>query len=182
MWMRSSATQRSTSAATEAIDLHSLIDEVAEAFRLAGADVIVAPVPSLIYDCRPVALKRALRNLIENAVRYGGSALVSAVTHPGTVTIAVEDDGPGLPPDQIEDAFQPFVRLEPSRSTETGGIARFGIQVNGHLSWRISSRKSGFQLAALRRDLTLPLRLFARTRPRAKRRTTAMFFAPWPVR
>jgi hypothetical protein len=59
---------------------------------------------------------------------------------------------------------------------------RFGIQVNGHLIWRISSRKSGFQLAALRRDLTLFLSLFARTKPRAKRRTTAMFFAPWPVR
>ena len=85
------------------------------------ADVVIAPFPPLIYPCRPVALKRCFRNLIENAVRYGGNALVSAVTQQDAVTIAVEDDGPGVPPDQIEDAFQPFVRLEPSRSPETGG-------------------------------------------------------------
>src|SRR5712691_4850736 len=59
---------------------------------------------------------------------------------------------------------------------------RYGIQVNAHLSWRIWSRKSGLQLAVLRRVLTLPLVLLARTRPRAKRRTMAMFLAPWPVR
>ena len=60
--------------------------------------------------------------------------------------------------------------------------ARHGIQVNGHLSWRISSRNFGSQPAHFRRVLTLPLALLARTRPRAKRLTTAMFLAPWPVR
>ena len=61
-------------------------------------------------------------------------------------------------------------------------LARHGIQVNGHLSWRISSRNFGSQPAHFRRVLTLPLALLARTRPRAKRLTTAMFLAPWPVR
>src|SRR6202035_2579524 len=55
---------------------------------------------------------------------------------------------------------------------------RHGIQVNGHLSGRISRRKAGFQPAFLRRVLTLPFDLLARTRPRAKRRT----LAPWAVR
>ena len=63
-----------------------------------------------------------------------------------------------------------------------GMSARHGIQVNGHLSWRISSRNFGSQPAHFRRVLTLPLALLARTRPRAKRLTTAMFLAPWPVR
>src|SRR5712671_2240384 len=61
-------------------------------------------------------------------------------------------------------------------------LARHRIQVNGYLSWRISSRNLGSQPARFRRVLTLPLHLLARTRPRAKRRTMAMFLAPCPVR
>jgi signal transduction histidine kinase len=147
-----------TTEATEAIDLRGLVGEVTEAFRLGGADVVVAPFPSVIYPCRPVALKRALRNLIENAVRYGGNALVSAVAQQDAVTIAVEDDGPGLPPDQIEDAFQPFVRLEPSRSTETGGIglglaiARSIVKAHGG-TLTLTNRPEG----GLRAEIRLPL-------------------------
>jgi signal transduction histidine kinase len=148
-----------TTEATEAIDLHNLLGEVAEAFCLAGADVVVAPFPSLTYACRPVALKRALRNLIENAVRYGGGkARVSAVTHQDAVTIAVEDEGPGLPPDRIEDAFQPFVRLEPSRSTETGGIglglaiARSIVRAHGGSLILVNRPEGG-----LRAEIRLPL-------------------------
>jgi len=58
-----------TTEATEAVDLHGLVAEVTEAFCLNGADVVIAPFPPLIYACRPVALKRCFRNLIENAVR-----------------------------------------------------------------------------------------------------------------
>jgi len=147
-----------TTEATEAIDLHNLLGEVAEAFCLAGADVVVVPFPSLTYACRPVALKRALRNLIENAVRYGGKARVSAVTHQDAVTIAVEDEGPGLPPEQIEEAFQPFVRLEPSRSTETGGIglglaiARSIVRAHGGSLILVNRPEGG-----LRAEIRLPL-------------------------
>jgi Glutamine amidotransferase class-I len=59
---------------------------------------------------------------------------------------------------------------------------RQGFQVNGHLSWRISRRKRGFQLADFLRVFMLPLVLLARMRPRAKRRTIAMFLAPCPLR
>ena len=76
----------------------------------------------------------------------------------------------------------PLIVFQYPLATGQGYPARHGIQVNGHWSCRISSRNCGFQLALLRRVLTLPLRLLARTRPRAKRRTAAMFFAPWPVR
>jgi signal transduction histidine kinase len=147
-----------TTEATEAVDLHSLVAEVTEAFCLSGANVVVAPFPPLTYACRPVALKRSLRNLIENAVRYGGNARVSAVTYQGTVTIAVEDDGPGVPPDQIEDAFQPFVRLEPSRSTETGGIglglaiARSIVKAHGGTATLVNRPEGG-----LRAEIHLPL-------------------------
>jgi signal transduction histidine kinase len=146
-----------TTEVTEAVDLHGLVAEVTEAFCLNGADVVITPFPPLIYACRPVALKRCFRNLIENAVRYGGNALVSAVTQRDAVTIAVEDDGPGVPPDQIEDAFQPFVRLEPSRSTETGGIglglaiARSIVKAHGG-TLTLSNRLEG----GLRAEIHLP--------------------------
>src|SRR5450830_1581902 len=66
--------------------------------------------------------------------------------------------------------------------TDIARATRLGIQVNGHLSCRIWRRKPGFQPALLRRVLTLPFDLLDRTRPRTKRRITAMFLAPWPAR
>lgn len=111
-----------TTEETRVVDLRDLLDEVAADFRLAGKDVVDGDVASVEYPCRPVALKRAVRNLIENAVRYGGSARLSVGRRGDVVVIAIDDRGPGLPPDRIEHAFEPFVRLEASRSVETGGI------------------------------------------------------------
>ena len=75
-----------------------------------------------------------------------------------------------------------MLSLVTNHGRSTPLVSRHGIQVNGHLSWRISSRNFGSQPAHFRRVLTLPLALLARTRPRAKRLTTAIFLAPWPVR
>ena len=75
----------------------------------------------LVWRGRPVSLKRAVANLVENAVRYGGSATVGlAAGEEATITVA--DEGPGIPADRLEDVFEPFVRLETSRSRETGGV------------------------------------------------------------
>ncbi len=73
---------------------------------------------------RTVALRRAVRNVIENAVRYGERARVTVTQTetPKEARVVVEDDGPGLPADDIERVFEPFVRGEGSRSRETGGI------------------------------------------------------------
>jgi len=112
---------------TQSLDLRALCAELADQFALSGADVEIASGAPFPLACRPVALKRALRNVIENAVRYGGCARIS-LTRPATpsgseaVAIRIDDDGPGLPADQMEDAFKPFVRLEASRNAATGGI------------------------------------------------------------
>lgn len=107
---------------TVELDLAVPVGEVIAEFQLAGADVAgdrLDPVPAA---CRPVSLKRALRNLVENAVRYGGSARVSVYHDGGDAVIDVIDHGPGIAENRIEDAFKPFVRLEESRNAETGGI------------------------------------------------------------
>ncbi|MBC7950496.1 MAG: HAMP domain-containing protein, partial [Rhodospirillaceae bacterium] len=76
----------------------------------------------LVCDCRPLALKRALANLVENAARYGEKATVYAARVGRDVQILIEDVGPGIPDDSMEKVFTPFYRIEPSRSRKTGGI------------------------------------------------------------
>ncbi len=146
-----------TAEETQRIAIDGLMRDVAEEFRLAGADVSEAGLSPVVYPCRPVALKRALRNLVENAVRYGGGARLTMQSSSEALAIVVEDDGPGLPPDRIEDAFQPFVRLEPSRSVETGGIglglaiARSIVRAHGG-TLTLENRSEG----GLRAEIRLP--------------------------
>lgn len=104
------------------VDVTALVDDVVEEFREAGAEVAFAPAPRLVATLRPNGLKRALRNLVDNAVKYGGSASVSVSQQDSGIVIAVEDDGPGIAADQIEQVTQAFYRVEGSRSRETGGI------------------------------------------------------------
>ncbi|WP_158926487.1 ATP-binding protein [Acidisphaera sp. S103] len=74
-------------------------------------------------QARSLSLKRVFVNLVANAVNYGGSARVRLVTRdPRMVTVEVEDDGPGIPPSELDRVFEPFHRGEPSRNRETGGV------------------------------------------------------------
>lgn len=116
------AREEAASEDTRAVDLTALVDSVCADFADTGADVTFAGGEKQTCACRPVALKRALRNLIENAVRYGGGARIRLVADAGEFRILVEDDGPGVAPEAIERIFEPFVRLEDSRSRETGGV------------------------------------------------------------
>jgi signal transduction histidine kinase len=72
--------------------------------------------------CQPVAIKRAFANLMDNAIKYGGCARVNLSRSGDRAAISIEDDGPGIPPDKAEIAFEPFRRLEGSRNRETGGV------------------------------------------------------------
>jgi two-component system sensor histidine kinase CpxA len=70
----------------------------------------------------PGLLARALANLVRNALRYAGNARIQAVADGESVCLTVSDTGPGVPADQLEQIFDPFYRLEPSRNNETGGV------------------------------------------------------------
>lgn len=104
------------------LDLLALIDALADDAADAGTVIAVegglrAPVAG-----RPLALKRCLQNLIDNARAYGGGALHIVVEDGATVvTVRVLDDGPGIPAAELERVFEPFHRLEGSRSRNTGG-------------------------------------------------------------
>jgi len=107
---------------TRKVDLAALIGSLCEDLADIGMDATFADAAAAPYACRPAALKRAIRNLIENAVAYGTRARVRLEDGAGNISIVIDDDGPGIAEADFERVFAPFVRLEDSRSRETGGI------------------------------------------------------------
>ncbi|MEN3746945.1 ATP-binding protein [Sphingomonas sp. HF-S3] len=104
------------------VDLSSLIDAVVEDFRDLDMNVTFEEAPKLRMHLRPALMRRAVRNLIENAVKYGGGAEVLLESSTDRVAIRVCDRGPGIPEAKLGHVFTPFIRLEESRNRETGGI------------------------------------------------------------
>lgn len=138
--------------------LRTILDEAGDA-KPEAADRLSYEGPShLIVQARPLALKRAIANLVSNAVNYGGSATIRLHSSTGGLVIVdVEDQGPGVPPQEWERVFEPFHRGEPSRNRETGGvglglpIARNIIRAHGG-DIVLSNRPSG----GLKATITLP--------------------------
>ncbi len=112
----------------EVFDLDALAADCASGFSETGGAVTFDGAGALEVEADPAALRRALANLIANAVKYGGAARVKAFAQDGRAVVTVEDDGPGLPDDELEAVFEPFHRAERSRSRETGG-AGLGLTV-----------------------------------------------------
>lgn len=111
-----------TSEPARSVDLAALIESLVDDRSELGNDVVFANAERFPFTCRPTAIKRAVSNIIENAVRYGHRARVSLEDADGGPVIRVDDDGPGIPGDRTDDVFKPFLRLETSRSRETGGV------------------------------------------------------------
>ena len=114
--------EEATAEATRAVDLSALVESLCDDLAELGHNVTFTEGAAINYRCRPDALRRAIRNLIENAVRYGECARVSVARTAKGIDIVVEDDGPGIPDEVMEQVFAPFYRLEDSRNRETGGV------------------------------------------------------------
>jgi len=112
---------RSSEPASE-VDLSALVDAVAEDFRDLGHEVVTRDAARLPVRLRPSLMRRAVRNLVENAVKYAGAAEVVVEPSATGASISVLDRGPGIPADRLERVFEPFIRLETSRNRDTGGI------------------------------------------------------------
>jgi signal transduction histidine kinase len=143
--------------------LRTILDEAADAWPEAAEKLRYDGPAHLTVRTRTLALKRALANLVANAVNYGGGAVVRLTAPPDgasprMLTIEVEDDGPGIPPQELDRAFEPFHRGEPSRNRETGGvglglpIARNILRAHGG-DVTLANRPMG----GLRATVTLPV-------------------------
>lgn len=107
--------------AVEPVDLCKMVEDIAAEARSTGADVTVEARDPCIVIVDQASMRRAVRNLVDNAVNYGGDALVTIDRSADHVEIRVSDRGPGIPDDRMAEVLQPFVRLEASRSRDTGG-------------------------------------------------------------
>lgn len=107
---------------TRLVDVGALVSTTCADLADAGLAVECADTGSFTIRCRPLGLKRAFRNILENAIAYGRRARVHIEHRRGDVAIMIDDDGPGIPNDDMERVFSPFVRLENSRNTDTGGV------------------------------------------------------------
>lgn len=105
------------------VNITALVESLCEDLRDEGFSVdYIGGETALNLKCPATALRRGLHNLIDNAIKYGGSAQVALFPDKDQVVIRVEDNGPGIPENHLEAVFQPFFRLDPSRSQKTPGI------------------------------------------------------------
>ena len=116
------AKSETTAEQTRLLDLGALVESLCDDLAMLGQDVTCAETGPIPFRCRPDALRRALRNLVENALRYAGHARVTVADNGAMIEIRVQDSGPGVPADQIGRVFEPFYRVESSRSAATGGV------------------------------------------------------------
>lgn len=113
-----------------AVHLTALLESIVDDYIDHGRDVALhTPPENLVVTIRRVALRRVLTNLIDNALKYGERAHLSLSVESGRFTIQIDDDGPGIPEDQLEDVLRPFVRLETSRNKATGGVG-LGLSIS----------------------------------------------------
>ena len=150
------------------VDVAALIDSLCEDWRESGRETSVSGAPRGPYNAHPQALRRCLNNLIENALRYGERADLTIDDDGRILRIEVRDHGPGIPEDQLETVFEPFYRIEGSRSRASGGVG-LGLSIARNIArWHggevtLRNATDGRGLIAL---LTLP-RNAAAERPAA---------------
>ena len=142
----------------EAVELTALAASIVEEFEDMGENVTLADSDRLVASVHLTWLKRGLRNLIGNAVRYAGAAKVSLLREGGETILRVDDDGPGIPADQIAAMLEPFARGEASRNRATGG-AGLGLTITRAVAEQhggvlhLENRPSG----GLRAEIRLPI-------------------------
>jgi signal transduction histidine kinase len=136
------------------VDLDALLGELQRRYAEVNASVAIEGRAIAPFNGKPLALKRCLGNLVDNALQYGEHATVAIADSADELTISVLDDGPGIPEAELERVFEPFYRLESSRNRATGGtglglsIARDVAQAHGG-SLRLANRSGGGLAARL---------------------------------
>ncbi|GGF67976.1 two-component sensor histidine kinase [Azorhizobium oxalatiphilum] len=157
---------RSAHGDTEApvrLDVGAFVESLAFDYQDTGRAVLCDAPQAMVITTRPQALKRIVANLVDNALKYTGAARIRvASASEGGISIAVEDDGPGIPEDELEAVLQPFYRIEESRNRDTGGTGlglaiaqQLALAINGRLVLA-NRREGGLCAAIVVPDLFLP--------------------------
>jgi two-component system osmolarity sensor histidine kinase EnvZ len=111
----------------------ALVRQVVTDAQRAGQGARLGPIEGvaegLMVPLRPMALRRALENRVGNALRYGSCAEVGLAISDRALRLTVEDDGPGIPPEQREEAIRPFTRLDPARNQDAGPGVGLGLAI-----------------------------------------------------
>jgi two-component system osmolarity sensor histidine kinase EnvZ len=103
-------------------DIAALLRDIAASAAREGTALSLDRPAEFVVPIRPRALRRCLGNLIANGARYGSHVWLTSKAVENGVDILVDDDGPGIPADERDHVFQPFIRLDTSRNPSTGGI------------------------------------------------------------
>lgn len=142
----------------EVVSLNELLEKVMVSARRQGRDLTLEVGEEIAMTLRPMAMERCITNLVSNACKYADHVWIGARRLQTGVEITVDDNGPGIPPDQYEDVFRPFYRVDTSRNMATGGVG-LGLPiamdiVHSH-GGEIHLEKSAH--GGLRAVITLPL-------------------------
>ncbi len=104
------------------VDLNELTQEIVSDAKRKGHAVTLQESGENVLPLKRQSIKRCITNLVDNAVSYGDQVAISVWRTRNSVEIAVDDNGPGIPEEQLEDAFKPFGRLDDSRNLERSGV------------------------------------------------------------
>ncbi len=148
-------------ATRQQVDVRALVQSLADDLAEQGRPVTLhddPTAPPAVVSAHPVALHRVIDNLVSNALRHAGGAEIAVQVQPTQLQVWVDDRGPGIPADQLEAVFQPFYRVDASRSKHTGGSG-LGLYIARDLARRQGGevtlvRREG---GGLRAELRLPL-------------------------
>lgn len=125
------------------LDVESMLASLADDYAATGADVVLQDCPAgqgcAPLHTQPQALRRCVANLVDNAVRYGGRALLACYTLDGVVCLEVADDGAGVSESELQKIVQPFYRSEGSRNRHSGGVG-LGLSIASDIAQRLKGR------------------------------------------
>ncbi len=110
------------------VDLSALVDGICQDAADAGESVTFSGPRGITLSCRRISMRRAISNLVDNAVKYGWKTAVTLTSETSRIVMVVEDEGPGIPTNEREKVFEPFYRIDPSRDPNTGGVG-LGLSV-----------------------------------------------------
>lgn len=145
----------------EEINPLELLGKIVDDTKRTGGDIVLGTVTGQgTAMLRPMAIRRALENLVGNALRYGRKAIVNIALTEKSLKIWIEDDGPGIPANQREVAVRPFARLDAARNQDQGSGVGLGLSIANDIAQRhggILRLGESEDLGGLRVDLILPL-------------------------